>query len=471
MSESGQRRAGGGGLGRLVLSWVEPADLDDTPRVRRHDLRTAAVTLVIGLSLNLLGLERLYSDLRIWEPTVDDSLWFALLLLGGCGIICVKRLNPGWALLAGVAVFAADMSLGGSVGGILVMFDLLYNVGRNGSPRLRTVVLTGIVILAIAAGVVAAEQVRDIRAFVLTAVQIVALGAMPVWWASEVRRGDELVREADRRARLEAERADAVTRAAASERARLLREERGAMARDLHDLVSSHLSAIALQSGAALATERDPERDREALAQVRAESVASLTQMRAMVHLLRSDEDRSEWTTSPGLDALPDLVARMRAAGLDVAWAGDVVADALARATASRQDVGRAAYRIVHESLTNALRHGVGSAELALAHAGGAIDVEVTNPVAEGRGDPVPVDVGRALAAPDVVGTGGPTPAEAGEPLAPASSGTGLLGMRERTEALGGTFDVVEGADDSGGATWHVRASLPLHDLTDEENR
>jgi signal transduction histidine kinase len=458
------RRAGGAVLGRLLSSWAEPADLDDTPRIRRHDLRTAAVTLVIGLSLNLLGLERLYSDLRVWEPTVDDSLWFALLLLAGCAIICVKRPSPGWALLAGLAVFAADMSLGGSIGGILVMFDLLYNVGRHGGPRLRRAVLSGIVVLAVAAGVAAAEQVRDIRAFVLTAVQVVALGAMPVWWASEVRRGDELAREADRRARLEAERADAVTRAAASERARLLREERGAMARDLHDLVSSHLSAIALQSGAALVAARDPERDREALAQVRAEAVASLTQMRAMVHLLRSDEDRSEWTTSPGLDALPDLVARMRDAGLAVAWAGDDVADALAVATAGRQDVGRAAYRIVHESLTNALRHGAGSAELALADTGGTIDVVVTNPVAGGR----------APAGPDVVGPGGPAPAGDDEPLAPVSSGTGLLGMRERAEALGGTFDAgteTTADAESVDATWRVRASLPLREPTDEENR
>ncbi|MGO1834482.1 MAG: ATP-binding protein, partial [Actinomycetaceae bacterium] len=132
------------------------------------------------------------------------------------------------------------------------------------------------------------------------------------------------------------------------------------------------------------------------------------------------------------------------------------------------------AYRIVHESLTNALRHGVGSAELALAHAGGAIDVEVTNPVAGGRADPGTADVGRALGDRDVVGLGGAVPAGAGEPLSPASSGTGLLGMRERAEALGGTFDAgtdTRADDDSGGATWRVRASLPLRDLTDEENR
>ncbi|AEG44889.1 hybrid sensor histidine kinase/response regulator transcription factor [Isoptericola variabilis] len=132
------------------------------------------------------------------------------------------------------------------------------------------------------------------------------------------------------------------------------------MARDLHDVIASHLSAIAITSGAALAAPPDAGRDRDALTRVREASLASLAEMRSMIRVLRADEpgdDGVGLAATPRLAALDDLVAWARDAGLDVTVHEDGVLGS-ARAGELPAAVDQAAYRIAREALTNALKHG-----------------------------------------------------------------------------------------------------------------
>ena len=189
------------------------------------------------------------------------------------------------------------------------------------------------------------------------------------------------------------------------------------MARDLHDVIAGHLSAVAIHTAATLSAPPDPDRDRATLATVRAGALDALAEMRSMILVLRG---RPDPVAAPaGLARLEALVAAARSTGQEVVVVGEAPSP-LPAAT------DHAAFRIVQESLTNAARHAPGS------------PVEITV-----RGDD---DV-------EVVVTNTLDPTEATPPL---STAIGLLSMRERAEALGGTL--VAGPTDG---RWVVRAWLP----------
>ena len=215
-----------------------------------------------------------------------------------------------------------------------------------------------------------------------------------------------------------------------AERERLLAaaEERGRIARDLHDSAGHAINVILVHAGMGrLQTERDPARAREAfetIEQVARETVGEIDQM---VGALREDASLPDGTGEveppPGLAALDGLVERHRAAGLRVTTAirGD------RRSLPPRVD--RGAYRILQEALTNAARHGDGSAAVELAFGPGVLEVTVANPIG-------PDGTARA--------TGG---------------GHGVVGMRERAALLGGSLDV--GARNG---SFELHARLPFAD-------
>jgi signal transduction histidine kinase len=271
-----------------------------------------------------------------------------------------------------------------------------------------------------------------LREGLAAALQAVAILVTPLWWGSDVRSRTELaVSEAQRADLARAHAADAA-RIADLDRDAAVREERAGMARDLHDVVASRLSAIAIHAEAALSAPPDAGRDRAALAAVRAESVASLAEMRSMILVLRGasgaagEEGAAGATAAAGLDRLDDLVATARGRGLDVRVSAD--------APALPAVVDHAAYRIAREALTNAAAHGPagGRVDLRVAAAGGALEVEVLSALPTGS---------RPAA--------GPAPA--------LGSGTGLVSMAERARSLGGRF--AAGPEDG---RWRVHAVLPL---------
>ncbi|MFE6648626.1 sensor histidine kinase [Nocardioides sp. NPDC057772] len=400
-------------------------------RDRRLAWLDAGVVLVAGLALFLLGQVGSVRGLHPFGVGSDSApAWWHLVPLAlAAGALVLKRRRP-LAVVAVVALcFGGDLLIGGSVAMVVALWDALFAIHLHGSPLARRIT-TGVVVAVIAAAVVAsAAATSDPRTPAVLALTLVALVVTPMWWGNNVRQGSELADAADDRARLERERSAAMLRLADAERHDAVRAERAAVARDLHDVVASHLSAIALTSGAALAGEQDPERDRAALRSVRAESLASLDDMQAMIRVLRADAtpgEADDLTAASRTANLGPVLEQARLAGLRLRVEdphGLLDGADLALPVA----VDHAVYRIVRESLTNVLKHGGGTTHLRLVP-GDVLEIEVS-------------DEGAAGAA---------TESETG-------TGIGLVSMRERAEALGGTFEA--GPD---GAGWRVRAALPL---------
>ena len=196
-----------------------------------------------------------------------------------------------------------------------------------------------------------------------------------------------------------------------------LQEERGRIARELHDIVSHRLSVVVVQAAGAQA--RDGAAG-EALEKIEDQAREALVEMRRMLGVLREDDGAAAVTPTPGLADLQALVASVGEAGLrcELTVSGDV--DRVPKA------VGLSAYRIVQESLTNALRHAhARRARVRVTAYGEQLEITVT-------------DDGRGMAG-DV-------------PL-----GHGLTGMRERAHLLGGELEVA-----SSPKGVRVHAVLPL---------
>lgn len=198
-------------------------------------------------------------------------------------------------------------------------------------------------------------------------------------------------------------------------------EERLHIARELHDVVAHHISVINVQAGVAghLLTTR-PEAAAEALKNVRLSSRAVLEELHGLLGVLRRSDETGEPTEpAPGMARLGPLVESFRTSELDLRWtsAGEE------RPLSATVDL--VAYRVVQEALTNAHRHGTGVTDLSVTYTATELVIEVVN--SPGRGS----------------GAGG--------------SGLGLVGMRERANAVGGSVRTGLEAD----RLFHVHVSLP----------
>ncbi|OLF17397.1 hypothetical protein BU204_12230 [Actinophytocola xanthii] len=224
------------------------------------------------------------------------------------------------------------------------------------------------------------------------------------------------------------DRADQAAQALEEQSLRRASEERLKIAREVHDVLAHHVSLINVQSGVALhLIDEQPEQARQALSAIKQSSKEVLVELRSILGVLR-DADADTGGSAPrqpvaSLDQLDRLLERMREAGLPVRLA----------VTGQRRQlpsgVDAAALRIVQESLTNTYRHaGPTEAVVRLDYLPGELTIEVLD---DGRGA-----------------------------LAPGSSdgtGSGLVGMRQRAEALGGTLS----AGPRPGGGFRVVATLP----------
>ncbi|MFI6424148.1 sensor histidine kinase [Promicromonospora sp. NPDC050880] len=439
---------------------IEPLARAVLAEDRRGDVITAASLLVIALGLDALGLVR-----TSWSGPPDVPVWwFVVPAVVGCTALVWRRIHPLGALGVATVAFVADVALGGSVGLIVILWEALYAVHLHGRRAARRVAVAGVTVAVLAVSVLAGVASGELRGAVLGGLQASTLLVMPMWWGANVRQGRELAAAAEERERLERERGTALLHLAEAARHDAVRAERTAVARDLHDVVASHLSAITITSGAALAGAAEPDRDRAALRAVRAESLASLQDMQAMIRVLRAETTAgsaegssaepgarqdpepgprpgtgpgvSDLLAAPRVAQLAPVLDQARLAGLDLA-----VSDpdgVLTGAAVLPAAVDHAVYRVVREALTNVHKHGGAHADLSFA-ADGQLEVEVHD-VGARPGDP----------AHPPVGAGG--------------TGLGLVSMRERVEAVGGTFEAGPARDpgETAGAGWRVRATLPL---------
>ncbi|AZS72852.1 two-component sensor histidine kinase [Streptomyces lydicus] len=369
----------------------------------------------------------------------DIPAWQAVLpVLVLCTATVFRSALPLAALAVGTLTVTVEMVAGGGMGPVLVYTDLLYAAALYGAPWLCRVLQVGTVAATLAA-TVALVLIGDRSEGVTTGIIIAVLLISPVWTAV-------LIRNHKERADAERERAAQIDRLAELDRKTVLQTERTRMARELHDLVANHLSAIAIHSSAVLSlTEAQREKDGaaeedpvlRALSVIRENSVQGLAEMRRMVVLLRSERGVSDDWDRPQLNALGALVDQARpaadAAGLTL------YTELPEKFPEVSSVIEVTAYRIVQEALTNVLKHA----------AAGRVRIHC-----EAGAEQLTLSVDSPLARPDGL------PRQRPMEQLTAGAGAGLTGMSERAALVGGSFDA--GPDRTAPGRWRVRAVLPL---------
>jgi signal transduction histidine kinase len=229
--------------------------------------------------------------------------------------------------------------------------------------------------------------------------------------------------------RIRRERRAELAHVQAEEARRRASEERLLIARELHDVLAHNISLINVQAGVALhLLDERPDQARPALTAIKGASKEALGELRSVLDVLRRSEDGATAPRAPtaGLRDLPGLVERTRTAGLDVTL------DVSGEARPVPAGVDLAAFRIVQEALTNVVRHaGTSGARVRLDYGDDQLTVQVDD---DGAGAAVP-------------------PSEGG--------GRGIDGMRERVQALSGSFE----AGPRPGRGFRVRARFPIERL------
>ena len=202
-----------------------------------------------------------------------------------------------------------------------------------------------------------------------------------------------------------------------------VRYERARIASELHDIVAHAISVMVVQASAGQRlAERDPDRTAETFEAIAEAARQAEEDMGRLVALLG---DETATGAAPDLALVEELVARAAGSGLDVTLRLEGEREVLPAPLA------QAAYRVVQEGLTNALRYASGAAVTVLVN---------------GDRETLFIEVRNAL----------PPPSQEG-PLAGAGTGHGLTGLRERLAALGGTLEA--GPTSAGG--WQVSARIP----------
>jgi signal transduction histidine kinase len=334
----------------------------------------------------------------------------ALVLLGAGGLaLAARRRAPSLALVA-TAVCAVGYQAAGAEVLAVSYLIAVYGAVRAGRRTLA---------LATSAALLAALHACAL--LLNDALPVAEALARPrhvleLAWLVAAFAAGEAVRQAERRA-------DEAERTREETARRRADEERLHIARELHDSLTHQISIVKLQAEVAVhVARRRGEEVPQALSAIQEAAREANRELRATLEALRDDD-----TAPPrGLEHIPDLVERARAAGVETTLQvegerGDVPAA-----------VARTAYRIVQEALTNTARHAVGAT---------TAGVRIRH-----RADCLTVQVDDDGAAPTGAASAAPAP------------GLGLLGMRERVTALGGRLHARP--RDGGGFT--VRAELPV---------
>ncbi len=217
---------------------------------------------------------------------------------------------------------------------------------------------------------------------------------------------------------------------------RRLAEDRARIARELHDVIAHSMSMIAVQ--ATTARYRNPQFGEAAIAEfdeIGASSRQALEEMRGLLGVLRHGDEPGDRRPQPRFADIPELIEQADRAGMhvDFTWPAAVEQLSVSEVT------GLAAYRIVQEALSNAIRHAPGArVRVTCRLVPDGVDLDVTNEPAHATGQ---------------------LRWRAGAAAVPERQGQGVIGMVERATSVGGT--VTAGPTDDGG--FAIRALLPLH--------
>lgn len=385
--------------------WCDGAVTPSLPRPHPHDVGIAAAGLLSGLLLWSLGL-------RNGMILHGLPYWFALpplVVMAAAEVL--RRCAPRTALLLGVVAITGDQLVGSLIATIIMFTDVVYATVLYGSPAWARGVPRVTLVITVVATAVPPAVFRSADALLIGVVfGLVTLA--PAWtgW---------LIRGHRDTAATERLRAEQTALLAEMDRRAAIVQERARMARELHDMVANHLSAIAIHSTAALSVSaRDPEATGRALTVIRENSVQGLAEMRRLIGLLRTAAERGgEPAEVPRLDALDALLDRARDAGGTARTGAGAglsfeLSDVRPEGAALPAPLELAGYRIVQESVTNALKHASpGTVTVRVEQSSRALVITVDSPYSGGPG-----------------------------PRAPGA-GAGLVGMEERAALLNGTFE------------------------------
>ncbi|GAA2163008.1 sensor histidine kinase [Actinomadura napierensis] len=369
------------------------------PRGRLADALLAAACFAVLTAIALIA------TYALDRGTMPFYGW--LLLLVACGVLAFRRSHPRTVALVTLVACAVYYPVTSPDGPIIMTFVIaLYTAAVEGH------IAAASALAAVAMGATLygndsdkVNHLADAATFLLAGwfVAVIAIGGF-------ARNRRAYLREAEHRLA-------AAERSREEEARRRAIEERLRIARELHDALGHNISLIHVQATAALhVLPREPGRAEDALAAIKDASKDSLRELRATLGVLRQVDAPAQ----PGLARLDDLTGGTTAAGLTVRTETEGTPRPLP------PDTDHAAYRIVQEALTNVTRHSGASTALVRIH---YTDDDVTITVD---------DNGRGTAS--VTG-----------------DGSGIRGMRDRAEALGGTLEAAP--NPTGG--FQIRATLP----------
>ncbi|MGW7141708.1 sensor histidine kinase [Streptomyces xanthophaeus] len=393
--------------------------------MRTHPLATdavlafgALVAMVVGSFADPHGPHGPTFGTRTPEP------FSLLLMLLGASALVLRRRQPRAVLAVTCGLSLLELTTGEprapvAMCTVIALYTVAALTDRPTTWRIGLLTMAGLTGVAMLAGPLPWYAQENLGIF--------------AWTGMAAAAGDAV---RSRRAFVDAirERAERAERTREEEARRRVAEERLRIARDLHDVVAHHIALVNVQAGvAAHVMDKRPDQAKEALAHVRDASRSALNELRATVGLLRQSGDPEAPTEpAPGLAVLDELVDTFLHAGLPVR----VMLQLGSADPALPAAVDLAAYRVIQEALTNVRKHaGPGArAEVSVVRVGASVEVTV-------------LDDGGSAA------DGNPEPAEPAE----SGGGHGLLGMRERATALGGSCF----AGPRYGGGYRVHAILP----------
>jgi signal transduction histidine kinase len=411
------------------------------PRLPRRDLLVAAIYLAVVVSLGGIGsvgvsTQGLLEQGPLWPGTVSIAL-----LLPAALATALRHRAPAVTLVVTGVLSCAEVLGGSTIGGYVLLFEALWSPVAYGSRRLARVTSGAGVAISIAMLAVASTWPQPGPSIIVGLLLIVVVVGTPLAWGWEVRHLHL--------ARATAERLASAEQELAAERAeRAVETERRRLAQDLHDVLSGHLSAVALHAGLAAQLPSADARERS-LATARESAQAALRDLRSVITMLTD-----EGTTEPEVTLSWAALAARLDAGAHVAdgadradradradwadWAdgGSLVqVDPVVEDPAHVDPTLRAALlRIGAEAVANALAHGRPPRRLEVSADADAAHLICTNAFVPGR-----------IRADD-------------------SPGLGLTTMRSRALAVGGSL--AAGPDAADPRTWRVEVRVPTTDRT-----
>lgn len=367
--------------------WHEPRPADAPPTGRLD-------WLLVGVFSAAALVEGIVRPGLVWRPLVTVlalALMPTLLWRRGQPLMAVL---VGWGVAGLLSVLQLTLHVGDlGLYSMMAVLILLYSLVRWGSGR-EMVLGTAFVTVVVALGMYASSAgLADVFGGSVLLLLFIALAAVFRYRADLWRRQQREIRN----------------------------QERMTLARELHDTVAHHVSAIAVQAQAGgVVAGIEPEKAAEVLAAIESEASRTLAEMRSMVRVLR-EEEAVAYSPQLGVADLPALARADATPTVEVSLAGSL--------TRLARPVDAALYRLAQESLTNAMRHARSATRVGIdvRREGDAVRLRVSD---DGQAEP------------------GPAP----EP------GFGLRGMAERAQFLGGSLSA--GPGPQGG--WVVEAVLPV---------